>query len=396
MNEPGSESTAGHRTGRAAREQSPEAATRSAKAAAAAPQRDVIGIWRRRILSAIAWGLTLYVGGCVMLGFLQRKLIYLPTRVPSLPAEQSGWPAEAIADVTCRTDDGLTLHGWYVRSPQNVPAVASSAVASTPPGEGTGPHGDRAPAETPAGRPDVASWAQAAPWVVLFFHGNGGHRGCRLPEATLFTRHGADVVLTDYRGYAENPGTPTETGLALDARGWWRWLTAECRVAPQRVIVYGASLGGAVATRLAAELCQQGTPPAGLIVRSTFSSLPDVAAYHYPWLPVRALLAERYDSIDWIRRVTCPILMMHGDADHIVPIVYGERLFEAAPEFASNGVRKRFVRIPGGGHNDLVMLHGETLSAAIEEFLNALRAGGAERDDASRPSQRAAAHGTAE
>ncbi|RMG42150.1 MAG: alpha/beta hydrolase [Planctomycetota bacterium] len=324
-------------------------------------------LWRR-LMTAIAWSLVAYTGACVMLGFLQRRLIYLPTRVAALPASESGWPRALIADVACRTDDGLTLHGWYVRSPRNDTGGNAGRA-------GESPAGPKREAVAAGGEKDrrVVDWARSAPWVVLFFHGNGGHRGCRLPEAELFTRHGADVVLTDYRGYAENPGSPTETGLRLDARAWWRWLTTDCGVVPRRVIVYGASLGGAVATRLAGELCDRGTPPAALILRSTFSSLVDVAAYHYPWLPVRALLAERYDSHNWIGRVTCPILVIHGDADRIVPIRFGRRLFEAAPETSHDGVPKKFVQIAGGGHNDLVVLHGETLSRAVAGLLETLR-----------------------
>src|SRR4029077_813737 len=109
--------------------------------------------------------------------------------------------------------------------------------------------------------------------LAIFFSGNGGHRGYRVAEASLITKPGADVLLFDYRGYGDNPGEPSEESLAADARAAWRFATNERQVEPRRIFLYGESLGGAVATRLAAEVCTAGVPPAGIILRSTFSRL---------------------------------------------------------------------------------------------------------------------------
>jgi uncharacterized protein len=152
----------------------------------------------------------------------------------------------------------------------------------------------------------------------------------------------------------------------------WRYVTDLRGVARQRVLLFGESLGGGVAVRLAAELCRRGTPPGGLILRSTFSSLVDVGAYHYPWLPVRWLLVDRFSSAEQIPDVTCPLLQFHGVRDTIVPITLGRRLFAAAPEKSSAGVAKRFVELARADHNDVVLVAQPELHRALGEFLESL------------------------
>ncbi len=116
-------------------------------------------------------------------------------------------------------------------------------------------------------------------WLVLFFHGNAGDRRGRVDYCQVFNGARADVFVIDYRGYADNPGSPNETGLLKDARALWKYATETCNVDASRIVLFGESLGGGVAVGLAHEVCAAGTPPAGLIVRSTFSSLTDAVAH---------------------------------------------------------------------------------------------------------------------
>jgi fermentation-respiration switch protein FrsA (DUF1100 family) len=180
------------------------------------------------------------------------------------------------------------------------------------------------------------------------------------------------VFIFDYRGYGDNSGSPSEEMLAADARAIWNYATQERDVLPNRLILYGESLGGGVAVRLAAELSQADAAPAGLIVRSTFSSLVEAGEYHYPLLPVRLVLVDRFDSVDRIPDVTCPILQLHGARDSIMPIELGRRLFAAAPQGSSTGIAKHFVELRNAGHNDVTLVAEAELRAAIKAFLGTL------------------------
>ena len=161
----------------------------------------------------------------------------------------------------------------------------------------------------------------------------------RATLAAALNRVGLSVLLFDYRGYGGNPGSPSEEGLATDARAARAWLAAQVDV--DRVVYFGESLGAAVAIGLAAQQA-----PAALVLRSPFTSLADVAAVHYPWLPARRLLLDRYPSIERIASVKAPVMVIAGDRDDIVPAVLSRRLYEAAAE------PKRYVLVPGAGHND--------------------------------------------
>jgi len=206
----------------------------------------------------------------------------------------------------------------------------------------------------------------------LYFSGNAGNRAWRIPEFEVFTQLGCDVFVFDYRGYGENPGSPSEEHLAADATAAWRYATQTRRIEPHRLILFGESLGGGVAVRLAAEQCAAGTPPGGLVLRATFSSLPDAAAYHYPWLPVRWLLVDRYPSAARMPQVTCPILHIHGLRDTIIPIQLGKKLFAAAPPQSASGIPKRFVELPAADHNDILAVAVPEFRDAVAEFLKRL------------------------
>ncbi|MGE2714308.1 alpha/beta hydrolase [Mycolicibacterium litorale] len=251
-------------------------------------------------------------GALGLLWTQQRRLIYFPAPGP-VPSATAVSPDAR--DVVVRTADGVDLGGWFF------------------------PAADRGPA-------------------VVVFNGNGGDRSMRAALALALRRMGLSVLLFDYRGFGGNPGRPSEDGLAADARAARDWLAAQPEVDPGRLVYFGESLGGAVAVGLAVE-----RPPAALILRSPFTSLPDVGAVHYPWLPVRRLLLDRYPSIDRIGRVDAPLLVIAGDRDGIVPAGLSRRLFDAAAE------PKEFVLVPGAGHNDRALLDGRRMLEAIERFL---------------------------
>jgi uncharacterized protein len=271
-----------------------------------------------QVLVAAAVALAAAVG---LLWSQQRRLIYLPAprAVPPAAAVLPG--AE---EVSFPTEDGLRLDGWFV----------PPAGAGRP-----GRHERRAPA-------------------VLVCNGNGGNRSLRAPLAAALARAGLAVLLFDYRGYAANPGRPTEHGLAADARAAAAYLAARPEVDPARLVYFGESLGAAVALRLAVE-----RPPAALVLRSPFASLAEVGRRHYPWLPVSLLLADRFDAAAVAGRLAAPLLVVAGGHDRIVPPGHSRRLFDAAPQ------PKRFVLLPGADHNDPELLAGPRLLEEVLGFL---------------------------
>lgn len=246
----------------------------------------------------------LVVGGYLMLVaalyLMQRQLLYLPDRsAPNRIA--SGVPE--ISEARLQTDDGLDLLAWHL------PAA---------PGRAT----------------------------IVYLHGNGGDIGYRGDRVRPFIDAGFGVLLVEYRGYGGNPGQPSEQGLISDARAALVFLEA-AGVASAATVLYGESLGSTVAVAIAAERAAAGKPVAALVLEAPLSSVSDVAAHHYPWVPVRWLLKDRFEAIARIAHVGAPVLIVHGEADDIVPIRYGRALFEAARE------PKEAAWIPGGGHENL-------------------------------------------
>jgi fermentation-respiration switch protein FrsA (DUF1100 family) len=276
-----------------------------------------------RMAQAVLAAVVVLLAAVGLLWSQQRRLIYLPAPRAVPPAATVLPGAE---EVSFPTEDGLRLDGWFV------PAAATSR------GKGRGP-------------------------AVLVCNGNGGNRSLRAPLAAALARAGLAVLLFDYRGYAANPGRPTEPGLAADARAAVAYLAARPEVDPARLVYFGESLGAAVALRLAVE-----RPPAALVLRSPFGSLAEVGRRHYPWLPVSLLLADHYDAAGRAGRLAAPLLVVAGGRDRIVPPAHSRRLFEAAPE------PKRFVLLPGADHNDLDLLAGPRLLAEVMAFLRGVPA----------------------
>jgi fermentation-respiration switch protein FrsA (DUF1100 family) len=276
-----------------------------------------------------------------MLTLLQRSLMYFPDRVTQMRPADGGWPDGQAHDICVQAEDGVMLHGWHI--------LPNGRTADGP---------DACDAELALGRP-----------VVLYFSGNAGNRAYRTEEFQTFTRLGCDVFVLDYRGYGENQGSPTEKHLVRDAMSAYRYAVQQREISPQRILVFGESIGGGVATRLASDACQAGSPPGGLIIRSSFSSMVDTGRYHYPWLPVSLLLFDRYLSENHIQHVTSPILQFHGERDGVVPLGIGLKLHEAAPERSAEGIPKRFVRLPACGHNDVVYNGEPAYSRVMAEFV---------------------------
>ena len=272
-------------------------------------------------MKRIAIGLAIFATMILLMALFERSLIFFPTRYPD-----GFWDTEAVArgsgcvieDRFFSAGDGVRLHGWWIRRVGG---------------------GDDDP-------------------VLLFFHGNAGnlsHRAELLFE--LATRVPARVFVVGYRGYGRSEGRPSEDGLYRDARAVWRHLTVEDGLPPDRIVIFGKSLGGAVAIDLATEV-----EPAGLIVESSFTSIPDMAGKHYPFVP-KFMIRTRMNSLAKIRTISCPKLFIHSKADRVVPYALGRKLFEAAPE------PKLFHEVLGAGHNETWLVGGNTYFDALTEFV---------------------------
>ena len=245
-----------------------------------------------------------------MLRALQRRLTYFPdpARVPS-----AADGVEGARDVVLHTEDGLRLDAWFL------------------PASGT-----REPDQQLA---------------VLLAPGNGGNRAGRVGLAQELSRQGLAVLLMDYRGYGGNPGRPSEAGLAADALAAAVALEA-LGYPPGRTIYLGESLGCAVVAGLQAR-----RPPAGLVLRSPFTELADVGAHHYPWLPVRLLLRDRFPVLGPVSSSRVPVTVIYGDRDSVVPSALSARVADAAPALVERVVFR------GADHNDEVMFGPEVAGA---------------------------------
>ncbi len=235
-------------------------------------------------LSAILTGLLLlvlgvYAGFAAHLYLTQNQKIFFPEADLKITPDLIGLPYD---DVELSSSDGVTLHGWYI--------IAAAKPRAT----------------------------------VLYLHGNSGNIGNCLDTVKQFVLLGMNVLVIDYRGYGGSTGQPSEQGLYDDAAAAWRYLLDTRKDDPQEIVVYGQSLGGAVAAWQAAR-----HTPGALILEAAFTSLPDAAADHYPWLPVRWLSRYRFDTLAALKSVRCPVLIVHSVDDEVTAYRHSLKLYDA-------------------------------------------------------------------
>lgn len=276
-----------------------------------------VALWA--LWGGVVWGAV--IGGLVL---FETSLIYLPSRYPTGNWDLASWQQRTgcrFEDQWMTTADGVRLHGWLVR------ALEGGQTSDT-----------RRP-------------------ILLYLHGNAGNISHRAPVGAALARRGMEVLLLDYRGYGRSTGRPSEQGLYEDARTAWRHLASERAVVPGQIVLYGKSLGGAVAAKLASEV-----QPAGLVLQSTFTSIPDLAAQHYPLVP-RFLVRTQMPTERILGQVGCPVFIIHSRSDEIAPFAHALRL-----QAAAQAGTQLFV-VENAGHNDTFSAGGEKLLAALEQFV---------------------------
>ncbi len=280
-------------------------------------------------LTVVGIAVAAVLGLKVLVLLLEPHATFLPPPPSGLTPESLGLPFE---EARPETTDGLRLHGWFIPGP---------------------------------GR---------APLTLLYFHGNAEDIGTCLALARLTRSAGLNLMLVDYRGYGRSQGRPSEEGIYRDGEAALRYLRGRSDIDPGRIVLWGRSIGAAVAVRLAAAAPGAGgagavgapaLPLAGLILESPFTSARELLREGNYWVLYAASLfgTYRFDLADSMRRVAAPVLVIHGTEDEVVPFRLGRRLFDLAPG------RKAFAAIQGGGHNDLLALHGEELWGAVQRFL---------------------------
>ncbi len=267
------------------------------------------------LISIVVVLLIAYGGVGLVLYFMQPTFLYSPVReVPYTPGEL-GLNFE---NVVFKSADGLLLSGWYIPADSSKP-------------------------------------------TLLFCHGNGGNMMHRLDSINILYNLGLNCFVFDYRGYGSSEGKISEEGTYLDVRAAYKWLTEEKKVSPDDIIIFGRSLGGSIAAQLASKVQAK-----ALVVESAFTSYVDIGRKFYPYMPVRWFARFSYRTIDYVRDVRCPVMMIHSRNDEVVPFEFGLEIYEAANE------PKEFVEI-FGSHNDGFLVSGEIYSKAWRKWLKFLK-----------------------
>ncbi len=260
------------------------------------------------VLFVAYWGLG------TILYFMQPTFLYCPVQEISNTPDELGIDFE---DVVFQTEDGLCLNGWYI----------------------------------PVKNSDL---------TVLFCHGNGGNMTHRLDSINIFYNLGLSCFIFDYRGYGSSEGKTSEEGTYLDAKAAYEWLTKEKKISPDDIIIFGRSLGGSIAAQLAAKVEAR-----ALIVESAFTSYVDIGRKFYPYMPVRWFASFSYRTIDYIKDVHYPVMIIHSRSDDVVPFEFGLELYEVANE------PKEFVEI-FGSHNDGFLVSSDIYKKAWTGWLRFL------------------------
>jgi fermentation-respiration switch protein FrsA (DUF1100 family) len=262
------------------------------------------------------------------LRWFERANLYLPSRTPSGVLPRSfGLASE---DAELRSADGVRLSALFLPAAPYRPEPRAAPVSGPLAPEGL---------------------------VLLYSHGNAGNITHRFMKANIFHRLGLGVLLYDYRGYGQSEGRPTEQGTYADAEAAWSYLTGTRKVPPERIVIYGESLGCAVAVELARRHRAR-----AVILESPFTSVPDMADIVFPHLPLGWAVSYRYDNSAKIREIRAPLLVLHSRDDEIVPFAMGRRLFDAAAE------PKEFFEMRGD-HNEGYLDTGPAYSRALLSFL---------------------------
>ena len=266
-----------------------------------------------------------YIGLAIVLYLGQSNLVYRPSQELIETPATLGLKFE---DIQITTKDNVNLAAWFV------PAKDKDQI-----GKG----------------------------VILFCHGNGGNIGDRVSYLPIFRDLGLSTFLFDYRGYGKSGGKPTEEGTYNDVEAAWQYLTQEKQIPPKKIIIYGESLGGAIASYLAQKISQQDNKNAasGLILASTFTSISDRASELYPFLPIRLLSRFSYNSRDRLPNIKIPVLIMHSIDDEIIPFHHGDRNFQAANQ------PKKLVKLRGD-HNSGFLDSLEIYRNGLNEFIESI------------------------
>jgi len=276
---------------------------------------------RKRLLFFLALLILVFFTVGVGGRLIEPGILFHPEKYPIGDWSLLNWElphGSRIEDVFFTATDGTHLHGWYV----------SAATENGP--------------------------------VVLNMHGNSGNVTHQRHWIQAFVERGVSVFIFDYRGYGKSYGTPVEEGVYADATGAYDYLVKQRKVDPTRIFLFGHSLGGAIAIDLASR-----KPCSGLIVESSFTSAPAVAARIVPVYPFGWFIHSRFNSIGKIPNIHVPILIIHGDSDTLIPFRHGQELFAAANE------PKQFYEVPGGAHGNLEMTGGTTYHNSIMSFITA-------------------------
>jgi fermentation-respiration switch protein FrsA (DUF1100 family) len=266
----------------------------------------------KKIMNAVIVLLVFYLAFLITIYFVQDRMIYFPERKILITPKDIGLEYE---EVSLQTKDNVTIAGWYI------------------------------PAENETG-------------IILFCHGNAGNISHRLESISIFHKLGLSVLIFDYRGYGNSQGNPSERGTYLDAEAAWNHLIEVKKKSPDRIIIFGRSLGAAIAADIALR-----HRPAGLILESSFLSVPEMGKKYYPWIPVRLLSKYDYSIIDKIQSISCPKLIIHSPDDEIVPFEHGNSIYEKAHQ------PKEILEIKGG-HNEGFLISGNLYIEGLQNFLN--------------------------